>query len=72
MTAPASVEVVDQPEGIVHVIAKQRLEPKQRLGPFEAKRTTQKIDIESGFILKVWLLLMDLTKVTLCLLIDTF
>ena len=53
MTVPATVEVIDEANGVVRVIAKKRFEPKQRLGPFEAKRTTQKIDIENGFILKV-------------------
>ena len=50
---PHFVEVVDDEEGSVRVVAAEVIPTKTKLGPYEAKKTTQVIEAEDGFILRV-------------------
>ena len=47
------MEVVDDEEGSVRVVAAEVIPTKTKLGPYEAKKTTQVIEAEDGFILRV-------------------
>lgn len=47
------MEVVDEADGSVRVVATEHIPSKTKLGPFEAKKTTQIIEAEDGFILRV-------------------
>ncbi len=53
MTLPHNVEVVDAEDGSVRVVATETIPAKTKLGPFEAKKTTQIIEAPDGFILRV-------------------
>ena len=53
LTLPHFLEVQNDGAGGVKVVATQTIRAKTRLGPFEARRTTQEIDLGDGFILKV-------------------
>ena len=53
ITLPHFVEVVDDEEGSVRVVAAEVIPTKTKLGPYEAKKTTQVIEAEDGFILRV-------------------
>ena len=47
------MEVVDDAEGSVRVVATELIPAKTKLGPYEAKKTTQVIEAEDGFLLRV-------------------
>lgn len=53
ITLPHFAEVVDDADGSVRVVATEMIPAKTKLGPYEAKKTTQVIEAEDGFILRV-------------------
>lgn len=53
MTLPHTLYAEDDVDGNVKVITRQSLPAKMKLGPYEARRTTQNINVVDNFILKV-------------------
>ena len=54
LTIPFFLNVEEEPDGIIKVIARETIAARTRLGPFEAPRTTQEFENESDlFVLKV-------------------
>ena len=54
LTMPHFLQFMEAADGTVTVVTKQELPAKKKLGPFEARRTTQKIETSSGFVLMVY------------------
>ena len=50
---PSNLEVVDNGQGAIGVVAKETIDKKTQLGPFEAKRTTHIFEDNGFFTLKV-------------------
>ncbi len=53
MTLPHYLRVIDDLDGTTRVVTTDVIAAKTKLGPYEAKKTTQLIDAEHGFILRV-------------------
>ena len=53
LTVPHFFKVVDDVDQTVKMVATETIPAKTKLGPYEAKRTTQDIVVNNGFVLKV-------------------
>ena len=57
LTLPHFLQLVQDEDGNLHVLTKEVLPPRMKLGPIEARKTVQQIENEYSFILKVQIVL---------------